>query len=429
MKKFLLNIVLILMASVSTYSQEVGDTLWTYNFNKEWSHINSALFSPDGQWIYANADYQGSLFTYKFSLEGKIIEKINNLKSGIHQFSKDGKFFWTDSLDKYDAITFKKVDSLKNHNLKSKIYKWIINEDLNIGLIVHGFEAHSLKDKHFEIFDPKTMTVTQLIQNPDSTARMWDIDISSDGKYIALSIDKAVADGVNERVVSNRVEVWDAQELKPIKVLIEEGKQIEILSVKLSSDSKYLIAKGFNYMNLYTIDKLQLQYFFDFYQSKGKIRSCLFSIDNKYLYYVVDKAVKFNLMNLKEEKEWLQPNSSNFLISNQTNDKLLCTNAINSTLYLLDNRSKTSVLDSSQERLLLVNQSINDYIEIHSTYKQDLNLTYNITNINGKRMRTSNINIQSNSKCIITKLELSDGVYFFNTEINGQNYHLKFIKD
>ena len=114
---------------------------------------------------------------------------------------------------------------------------------------------------------------------------------------------------------------------------------------------------------------------------------------------------------------------------NLWNEDYLLTSNRNITLYLLGKKI-TSVDKISTQKIKLKNVIISkELILIIPVSEIGNSLKFHIIDLNGKEVINSILQDLNSSEIKIEFEKYPKGIYFFNTEINGQNYHLKFIKE
>ena len=419
MKKFLLLMSMIIcFSSFSAFALQ--DTLWTretmpYN-------IKSAIFSPDGQYIYASSDGIPSRL-FQYDLNGNLIS-TNDTVGGIKQFSQDGKYFWNLVGDKYEFANKKKVGN-------SISAEYDFNEPADIGIANNGITSIV---NNIIFFRPSDMQVIDSLTHPGTDIvnfSIWNImkiAISSDGKQAALHVAHKTFDGQPHR--KETIEIWDIATRSIIDTMYENQTQnSEILKMEFSPDGKYLGISNERKLLLYSTSDWSLIHTFDYTQTVCGVKSFAFSKDNKTLYVGSDGILKIKLDTKTVDFTYKFTTNSTFINESPDRKNLISETGKGAWLVLMDNsiasipeeKAKTTVSISPNPSIGILNITI--------TPETEQALIYSISDLEGnimlpsmKKELTAGVN-----QIVINIGELPSGAYFLNATLDGQTKSYKFV--
>jgi WD40 repeat protein len=203
-----------------------------------------AIFSPDGSKIYANGNGK---FYILDTESGKILDTLEGIGK-IIGFSPDGKYFYTDSGQKVNAMTYEIIDTLKTKSIKEKYPNLRLSHPVlnyNGAMILYSGKkvVPEMPDSYPIILAVSTesMDAVQLIEM-DTKGSSMQISVSPDGRFLIVSISNYVwTTKYEDRGLD--LELWDAKTLKKIQIIEQwDSDEIERLSNLTFSPNSQMLA-------------------------------------------------------------------------------------------------------------------------------------------------------------------------------------------
>ena len=207
-----------IFSDASIYDVKTGKTI------KQLSHVNTAVFSPDGEYfLTASNDSTASVWNVK---TGELVtEPLEHEGSVISAaFSHDGRYIVTVSSDKtarvWDAKSGEPVTEPLEH--EDVVYSATFSPDGR-----HIVTAS--RDKTARVWDAKSWEPVTKLEYGD---RVNSAAFSPDGKYIVTASD------------DNTARVWDAESGEAVTEPLEHENVVN--SALFSPDGKYIVTTSYN---------------------------------------------------------------------------------------------------------------------------------------------------------------------------------------
>ena len=286
-----------IFSDASIYDVKTGKTI------KQLSHVNTAVFSPDGEYFLTASDDStasvwnvktGELVTEPLEHEGSVISAA---------FSHDGRYIVTVSSDKtarvWDAKSGEPVTEPLEH--KDVVYSATFSPDGKYIVTVSDDNTARVWDAKSRIPATKPLEhkndVNSAAFSPDgkyivtasddNTARVWDAEsgkqvteplehedvvnsalFSPDGKYIVTTS------------YNNTARVWDA---KTGKLLTEPLKKIGVTPATFSSDGRYILTASKSNNKTVIVYTNKRESAAEPLKHKSSVNSAAFSPDGRYI--------------------------------------------------------------------------------------------------------------------------------------------------
>ena len=419
--------VIFCFSSFSTFAG--SDTLWT-RFNYPWL-ISNAVFSPDGNYIYATGGYNTTRL-YQYDLNGNLISQ-NDTVGGMKQFSQDGKYFYNFIGGKYEISTCKRVGGIGGWDGNNvRIYD--INETADIGIATTQTDIGYVLDSNFIFFKPSNFEVIEYLTHPGTKygENIWElngISIAPNGSFAALFVSNRY--NINQTAYGEEyVEIWDVSKRKLLKSLYSNpSKYSEKIKLQFSPDGKYLGISNERKLFLYSTIDWSLIHTFDYTQSVGGVTAFCFSKDNRKLYVAGDGIIKINLDTKIVDYTYYYAWESCFITESRDNSYLLSEANAGALLVLFDNTISGVEEEINPNIISISPNPAMDILNITITIETAQLLVYSISNLKGNPI-IPNMKKELNSginQFLVNVSELTNGVYLLNATLDGQSKSYKFV--
>ena len=245
------------------------------------------------------------------------------------------------------------------------------------------------------------------------------ITVSDDGKFIATGGVSLNYDGKQYSIIK----LWDATTLKQInEYKLEEGTR-DLLSLKFSSDSKYVAAVLYIYdLYIYRTDDFSLFKHYNKDNTANGVYGFCF-IDNNYIGMKSDKTY---IVRLSDDKtifsSYTFMGPKDVLEFNKSNNTLVVA-AVNLIAYDL-NKIMTTVKDDSKNQKFTITFS-NNILSIDNLVLVSTNPKITISDINGKIIRQMDLSLSNGG--IKIPIKLISGTYLIDITDGKKQYSSKFI--
>jgi hypothetical protein len=426
MKK-LMFIVVLLIASVSTYSQGL-DTVWTYNLMP--NQLTNAVFSPDEQYVFATHYYEDvngktTVYLSKFDkANGKLLWTTDTIM-GIKQFSDDGKFFYTYNMERfsYPEFKFQTVFNFDSTKMKFKLWSFNIDEEKNIGIAINDkrFVPNGTNETDYDsslvFFDSQALKFSEIQSHPDSTRLLYDAQISPTTDDFVTILKKMIEIN-NKPYYDYIIDLWNLKSKLLSKNIF---KQIQIQFsfppiVKYSPDGKLLgiltdslrLYETGNYILMYTFP-FRYVYNFSFMASNSKI-----------MVHRIPIALEIYDLTEKNLIASADLQSDLFFINSNLNQEILTNIGYSLTLIKFKNTAIS-------ENIEILNTIGSDFVDI-KLYKSIINdFSIKIFNIQGSEQKAIKYKLINENNIVVDISTLITGIYILKFQNGSEEYTHKFI--
>ncbi len=415
-RAFLLFAVAILLCN-TTLAQEpepdpnllwVSDPSWVDGFERFLVHPNGNILAGIG--------------STEFELDGNtglIIREFPHPIAVFYDVSPDGKYIsaLADS-NRRCVIDYETAEILKYFTTSSTFPKFMPdNKSLIFHEVVGEGSNYGMKLVKYNI---ETNTF-QYSSNGISRTTAWNLDVSPDGRYVATG--GRHRDGVDKDYT--HLVLWDSQTLEPLRVLGKIEDFNEIRSIKFSPDSRLV---GFvvyiQDLYIYRTDDYSLYKHYGEHNTEYGIGGFCFinedHIGNKYgpLTYILNLhngSVVF--------KTGVHGGTAQSIIEkNQVNNTMITGSG---QLIAWDlNKIMTNIIEPEIPNPFTV-EYINNTLNIQNYTFGANSIICSITDINGRVIRTMNLNTSTGD--IRIPIKLLSGTYFLHIKDGGKEYVDKFL--
>ncbi|MBE2188740.1 MAG: T9SS type A sorting domain-containing protein [Desulfobulbaceae bacterium] len=383
---------------------------------------------PNLLWVTENS-YQrflvhpnGNIFAGKGSTE---VEIDGNTGTIIREFpyqvifydiSPDGKYIsaLTDQRCVIDYETQEVVVRFTTSNTSPKFMP--DNKTLIFNLEVPFSESYQLASFNIETKQQK------ISQNYFEKTQIGSPCVSPDGRFVATVgwFYKTQDEG------DTHLLLWDAQTLAPIKILSENKGFREVRSIKFSPDSR-LVGFGVYFDNLYLYDTDKLSLYKHYGKNNilngvmgfGFITNDLIAVGSDW-----NQVLNFEIINMKDDKSIYKRNDFTGLAEYNIAHNTLIILRHNIFCFDFEKIMTGASIEPEIQNPFTV-EYLNNALSIRNFTFANNQISCSITDINGRVIRTMNLNLSTGD--IRIPLKLISGTYFLHIKDGSKEYVNKFL--